>query len=71
MLVLCAQKNGKTLWLVHNLQPLNAITIQDFSVPPFIEHLAESFSRYMVYSMIDLFTGYDQCLLYVDFQNMI
>ena len=58
------------LWLVHDLQPLNAVTIRDSSVPPFVEHLAESFSRYAVYSMMDLFAGYDQRPLYVDSQDM-
>ena len=28
------KQNDKTLQLVHNLQPLNAVTIQDSSVPP-------------------------------------
>ena len=35
-------------------------------MPPFVEHLAEFFARYAVYSMIDLFTGYDQHLLHPD-----
>ena len=64
------KQDGKTLRLVHNLQPLNAVTIQDSSVPPFIEHLAESFGRYMVYSMMDVFAGYDQRPLHVDSQDM-
>ncbi|KIO04345.1 hypothetical protein M404DRAFT_26191 [Pisolithus tinctorius Marx 270] len=42
------KKDGKSLRLVHDLQPLNAVTIHDASVPPFIEHLAESFARYAV-----------------------
>ena len=58
------------LQLVHDLQPLNAVTIWDSSVPSFIEHLAESFSRYAVYGMMDIFAGYDQCPLHVDFQDM-
>ena len=33
------KQDSKTLWLVHDLQPLNAVTIQDSLVPPFIEHL--------------------------------
>ena len=51
---------GKTLRLMHDLQPLNTVTVWDSSVPPFVEHLAESFTRYVVYGMMDLFTGYDQ-----------
>ena len=60
------KQDGKTLWLVHDLQPLNAVTIRDSLVPPFIEHLAESFGGYMVYGMMDLFAGYDQRPLHVD-----
>ena len=60
------KQDGKTLRLMHNLQPLNAVTIQDSSVPPFIEHLAESFGRYAVYSMMDLFARDDQRPLHVD-----
>ena len=42
------------LRLMHDLWPLNIVTIQDSLVPPFIEHLAGSFSGYVVYSMMDL-----------------
>ena len=52
--------DGKSLHLIHNLQPLNAVTIWDLSTPPSVEHLAESFARYAVYGMMDLFAGYDQ-----------
>ena len=64
------KQDSKTLRLVHNLQPLNTITIRDSSVPPFVEHLAESFSGYAVYGMMDLFAGYDQRPLHVDSQDM-
>ena len=37
------KQDGKSLHLVHDLQPLNAVTIRDLSTPPFVEHLAESF----------------------------
>ncbi|KIJ04280.1 hypothetical protein PAXINDRAFT_38381, partial [Paxillus involutus ATCC 200175] len=53
------KQDGKSLRLVHDLQPLNAVTIRDSSQPPFVEHLAESFARYAVYGMMDLFAGYD------------
>ena len=64
------KQDGKTLWLVHDLQPLNAVTIRDSSVPPFIEHLAESFGGYVVYGMMDLFAGYDPCSLHMDSRDM-
>ena len=64
------KQDGKTLRLVHDLQPLNAVTIRDSLVTPFVEHLAESFGGYTVYGIMDLFAGYDQCLLHVDSQDM-
>ena len=64
------KQDGKTLRLMHDLQPLNAVTIRDSSVPPFIEHLAKLFGGYAVYGMMDLFTGYDQRPLHVDSRDM-
>jgi hypothetical protein len=60
------KKDGKSLHLVHDLQPLNAVTIHDASLPPFVEHLAESFAGYAVYGMMDLYSGYDQRALHED-----
>ena len=64
------KQDGKTLRLVHNLQPLNAVTIRDSSVPPFVEHLAKLFGRYAVYGMMDLFAEYDQHPLHMDSRDM-
>jgi hypothetical protein len=58
--------DGKSLRLVHDLQPLNAVTIRDASTPPFMEQLAESFAGNAVDGMMDLFAGYDQCPLHVE-----
>ena len=48
------KQDSKMLQLMHDLWPLNIVTIQDSLVPPFIEHLAGSFSGYVVYSIMDL-----------------
>jgi len=64
------KKDGKSLHLVHDLQPLNAVTICDASLPPFIEHLAESFAGYAVYGMMDLYSGYDQRALHEDSRDL-
>ena len=37
------KKDGKSLQIVHDLQLLNAMSIKDATVPPMVEHLAESF----------------------------
>jgi hypothetical protein len=55
---------------VHDLQPLNAVTICDASLPPFVEHLAESFAGYAVYGMMDLYSGYDQRALHKDSHDL-
>jgi len=64
------KKDGKSLRLVHDLQPLNAVTIRDASVPPFVEHLAESFAGYAVYGMMDLYAGYDQRALHEESRDL-
>jgi len=64
------KQDGKSLCLVHDLQPLNAVTIRDSSTLPFVEHFAESFAGYAVYRMMDLFAGYDQRPLYPDSRDL-
>jgi len=64
------KKDRKSLCLVHDMQPLNAVTIRDSSLPPFVEQLAESFAGYVVYSMMDLYSGYDQCMLHEELHDL-
>ena len=54
------KKDEKSLCLVHNLQSLNAVTIQDPSVPYPIEHIAESFDARACYTTLNLFVTFDQ-----------
>jgi hypothetical protein len=55
------KKDGKSLQIVHDLQPLNnKVTITDSSVPPLTEHFAESFAGRACYSSLDLFVSFDQ-----------
>jgi hypothetical protein len=51
------KQDSKSLQLIHDLQPLNAVTIRNSSTPPFIEHFAKSFAGYAVYGMMDLFAA--------------
>ncbi|KAJ2923964.1 hypothetical protein H1R20_g13126, partial [Candolleomyces eurysporus] len=64
------KKDGKSLWIVHNLQPLNTVTIKDSAVPPTIEPYAESFAGCTCYSVLDLFVGFDQRKLHPDSRNL-
>lgn len=54
------KKDGKSLRLVHSLEPLNAVTIQHSGVPPTPEHLAEQFGGRTCGGMLDLYVGYDE-----------
>jgi hypothetical protein len=57
------KKDKKVLRIVHDLQPLNTVTVKDSGVPLMIEQYAESFGGRGRYGMFDLFVGYDQCAL--------
>lgn len=54
------KKDKKSLRIVHDLQPLNAITIKDSGLPPTVEQYAESFGSRGCYGIFDLFVGFDQ-----------
>ena len=54
------KKDGKSLRLVHSLEPLNAITIQHSSVTPIPEHIAEQFAGRSCGAMLDLYVRYDE-----------
>jgi hypothetical protein len=52
------KKNGK-LRLVHDLQPLNKISIRDAGLIPIIDDFVESFAGAQCYTVFDLFWGFD------------
>ena len=52
--------------VVHDLQPLNAVSIQDSMLPPNVHEFAESFVGYSVYGVMDLYSGYHQRALHRD-----
>ncbi|KAJ8454616.1 hypothetical protein ONZ45_g19236 [Pleurotus djamor] len=54
------KKDGKSLRLVHDLQPLNAVTIKDAAVPPRMETFAEDFGGRACYAILDALVAYDQ-----------
>ena len=53
------KKNGK-LRLIQDLQPTNKVTIRDLNIPPDVDGFAERFAGRSIYSLCDLFSGYDQ-----------
>lgn len=54
------KKGGINLRVVHDLQPLNAITIRDSGVIPFVDMHTEMLGGRACYSAFDLFVTYDQ-----------
>jgi len=55
----CVKKKNGSLRIVHDLQPLNAVTIRNAAVPPFVDQFIESMAARACYSMLDLFVSYD------------
>jgi hypothetical protein len=53
------KKDGKSIRLVHALEPLNAVTIAHSGVPPGTEELANHFAGRACGGCLDLFSGYD------------
>ena len=58
-----AKKDGKSLRIVHSLEPLNAVTIAHSGLPPATEELASKFAGRACGGMFDLYVGYDERLL--------
>ena len=55
----CVTKKNGSIRIVHDLQPLNAVTIKDAATLPYVEHFAEQSAARSIYTMMDLFVGYD------------
>ena len=53
------EKKGGKLWIVHNLQPLNHVTIRDSSLPLHIDDMIDDFKGHAFYLIADLKAGYD------------
>ena len=52
------KKNG-TQRFIQNMQPINKVTIQNTGVGPTIDEFAGAFVGRSIYSVGDLYTGYD------------
>lgn len=58
-----AKKSSNKYRIVHDLQPLNSVTIRDAGLPPPVEEILDSFIGRETYALLDLMGGYDQRLL--------
>jgi hypothetical protein len=57
MFAVAKPKGG--ICIVHNLQPLNTVSVKDSGLPPNINDFADSFVGHSVYIVVDLYAGYD------------
>jgi len=57
------KKDGKSLRIVHSLEPVNAMTIVHSGLPPVTDMLMTHFSGCACGGMFDLYVGYNERLL--------
>lgn len=58
--------HGKGLRIVHDLQPLNAVSVQDAMLPPNVQEFADAFTGYAIYGTMDLYSGYHHRVIHSD-----
>lgn len=64
------KKDGTSLRIVHDLQPLNKVTIRDASLVPDMDQLATHYAGRTCYGVLDLFVAFDQRTLHEDSRDM-
>ncbi|GJE97287.1 polyprotein [Phanerochaete sordida] len=55
----CVLKKSGKLRIVHDLQPLNKVTIRDAGLPPNLDNFVEPFAGRSCYTAFDLYWGFD------------
>lgn len=55
----CVKKKNGKIRIVHDLQPLNKVTLRDAGLPPIIDDFVEPFGGAQCYTVFDLFWGFD------------
>jgi hypothetical protein len=61
--IFLVEKKGSKLRIMHDLQPLNQVTIRDSALPPIIDDITEDFKGYSFYFLVDLKAGYNMVTL--------
>ena len=64
-----AKKDGRVR-IVHNLGPLNEVTVKDAAQPPLIDQYTEQCSARSIYTALDLFVGYDHRTTHPDSRDV-
>lgn len=55
----CVAKKNGSLRIVHDLQPLNKVSIRDAGLLPIVDDFVESYAGFQCYTVFDLFWGFD------------
>ncbi|KAL3685370.1 hypothetical protein R1sor_003392 [Riccia sorocarpa] len=63
------KKNG-ALRFIQDLQPANSVTIRNMGAGPIVDEVADEFAGRSVYSIGDLYSGYDQFQLAVESRDL-
>ena len=64
------KKDGKSLRLVHSLEPLNGVTVKNAAMPPYTDVVAEDFAGSSIYMTLDLYVSFDQRQLHPRSRDM-
>ena len=64
--VFAVQKPHGGLRIVHDLQPLNSVSVKDAMLPPNVLEFAESFVGHSIYGTLDLYSGFHQRTIHRD-----
>ena len=63
------KKNG-ALRFIQDMQPVNKVTIRNVGIGPNVDEFAEAFAGRSIYSIGDLYSGYDQFQLSLDSRDI-
>jgi hypothetical protein len=63
-------KKNETLRFIQDLQPVNRVTIRNAGIGPNIDEFAEAFAGRSIYSVGDLYSGYDQFQLAIESRDL-
>ena len=63
-------KRDGSLKFIQDLQPINKVTIRNVGIRPIVDEFAEAFVGREIYSMGDLYSGYEQFQLAIDSRNI-
>ena len=66
----CVLKKSGKLRIVHDLQPLNKVTIREAGLPPNLDDFVEPFAGRQCYTVFDLYWGFDARKVHPESRDM-